>query len=415
MKTIGDLLQSRTVRERLRELPELSQRWTSSIDAFLEAAIGFVWKLELAPNLGELPGCTADDVSDAWRQIVLAGPHPDFDSAYEHFCKSLALSADRRWRSDPLTLTPVGRFETLQYPNTQPLWTSADGRYAVEILGSLPSELRGFSETGLGGGSQHCRVVVAAFGTCTERFFAQFCDKVVFCLSSLLASAMELNFEWFFVGRQQPSVVSDCDRRLQDGYRLVTLTMSPDDDKQMPCPTLLILRDSLSAIFSDVLPKKDSMDRRIKNAVRLLVEAKRQNDNAIGLALSVAAIESLLCKKGDNVAQMFAETMAKLLEPLPEHRTAAEGWCKKLYDRRSSILHGSDLTWTTTDVANAEKAGTAVLKAMLERRAASRRVGGESEKPDELLKEIKDGKYRAGQPVFVEETPLSRLWREVSE
>ena len=56
--------------------------------------------------------------------------------------------------------------------------------------------------------------------------------------------------------------------------------------------------------------KKDSWQRRIKNGVRLIVEGRKQSENAVGLALCVSAIEAMLCEKSENIAAMFAEHMA---------------------------------------------------------------------------------------------------------
>jgi hypothetical protein len=383
-------------------LPQLTDWWLSE---------------HILPSLGELPGCTLDDLRDGWNHIVLGGKHPDFESAYKDFCDLVIASTGWQRQSEPLPLAVSGPFETLEYPNTQSLWTSADNKYRVEVLGSLPAghsyPLHDFTETDSGETPEPpCRVFVGIQGTCTERFFRQFCDKVVFTLSTLLETALRLNQQWLNEWFRRGQIPADLASRYNDGYRLVELFSISADDDDLPCPTLLLLRECLSAIFLDISGRKDSMDRRIKNAVRLLVEAKRQSDNAVGLALSVAAIESLLCRKGDSIAQMFAEHMAVLLEPTPEHREAAERWCKKLYEKRSGIIHGSDVAWTQTDVTNAEIAAMAVLKAVLERRAGSRRIAGESDNPEAFLKEIKTGKYRRGQPVFVEATPLGYLWRE---
>jgi hypothetical protein len=112
------------------------------------------------------------------------------------------------------------------------------------------------------------------------------------------------------------------------------------------------------------------------------------------------------------VAAMFAENMAVLLEPDPGYRAADERWCKQLYDKRSGVLHGTNIECSVRDLREAHAAGVAVLKAIVERREGVRRLQGEDDNPEELLKEFKGGKYDVGQPMFVRETPLNVLWRD---
>jgi hypothetical protein len=71
-------------------------------------------------------------------------------------------------------------------------------------------------------------------------------------------------------------------------------------ERRLPVITLALLvkniqfiRRCLDAYFSRP-SKKDSMERRIRNAASLLIESDTQTNDAVGLALSVAAIEALL-------------------------------------------------------------------------------------------------------------------------
>lgn len=107
---------------------------------------------------------------------------------------------------------------------------------------------------------------------------------------------------------------------------------------------------------------------------------------------------------------MFAENTAVLLEPDPNYRAAAVDFVKDLYDARSKVLHGEILEHETVMRRNARAIAAAVLQAILERRAFQRRVGGESETPDDLLKELRREKFKPQQVTGVEESPVRTLW-----
>lgn len=165
----------------------------------------------------------------------------------------------------------------------------------------------------------------------------------------------------------------------------------------------------LDAYFSNAT-RTDSTDRRIRNSVHLLVQSDQQRHTAIGIALSVAAIESLVCRKGGDIANMFAENTALILEPDPSFRAAAVEFSKDLYDARSRVLHGDFLEHEAEMRRNARALAAAVLKAILERRSFQRRAGVESETPDELFNELRQGKWIPGQLTGVSESPVRALW-----
>ena len=64
-------------------------------------------------------------------------------------------------------------------------------------------------------------------------------------------------------------------------------------------PHFSFIPDCLAAYFSRP-PKRDSILRRISMATRLLTQSDSQGDDSIALALSVAAVEAMLCRKGEN-------------------------------------------------------------------------------------------------------------------
>lgn len=429
MPLLKDLLTQRQVKESLKLLFVGQMLLATRTDPVLfDRGIRSGLENTILQALGELPGCSIDDICDVWySQFPELEPGHDWEPKFNHFfdvlCESLHKLTLSRWRSDPILLSPRGAFETQQYPATELLWESADQCYQVELLGCLPAGFRMFGE------NQHAdeRVLVQLHGRCSERFFKVFCDHVTSAVSALLDGILTLNAQWLFdqtnkepLNRVSPTglnIEPDRIKRFHDGLRLwKPIEPSPGDveeNETLPCPTFQLLTAALSAVFSDVSTRKDSIERRVKNSVRLFIEAKRQSQNAVGLALSVSAIEALICRKGDNVAQMFAENMAVLLEPDIAFRAAAERWCKSLYDKRSGVLHGSAIGCCREDCVSAEIAAIAALKAIVERRAGVRRVGGDFDNPEALLKEFRDGKYASGHPMFVDETPINRIWRSV--
>ncbi len=223
-------------------------------------------------------------------------------------------------------------------------------------------------------------------------------------------------------GRDKSIFAHEQYTELKTVWMAITLSATEDGEfalveepvPDMPYNSRQFMEHAIEALFLDLPGKKDSMARRVKNAVRLIGESDNQRHNSIGLALSVTAIEALICRKGDNLAQMFAENMAFLLEPDPAHRLEAERWGKRIYDLRSGVLHGSDLDCSARDISQAKLAASMVLRAALERRAAIKRVGGNDENPDEFLNELRSGKYRPGQLTHVSELPLKRFWRSDS-
>ncbi|MFQ5734182.1 MAG: hypothetical protein ACE5KM_19775 [Planctomycetaceae bacterium] len=160
--------------------------------------------------------------------------------------------------------------------------------------------------------------------------------------------------------------------------------------------------------------KKDSIHRRLRNALHLLVEADRQRHSSIGLSLSMTAIEALVCKKGSDISNQIAENVATLLEPDAMMRSQAVDFIKKLYDSRSRTLHGEILEHEATALQKARTLASGVLKAFLERKDFQARMGVQTETPDDLLRELRKSKFGDGEIPGVEASPVRKFWRERS-
>jgi len=175
-----------------------------------------------------------------------------------------------------------------------------------------------------------------------------------------------------------------------------------------------LLQRCLDAYFSKPT-KKDSFDRRIQNALSLLVESDTQSKDGVALALSVAAVEAILGEKGDSVAERLSGNLAVLLEPNPEARARAKEFFKSLYGLRSDALHGRKVDDTGNYRHCARCVAAAVLHSAVERERFLRRAGFEPETPDQLLRDLEKLHWSAGQPMGISELPVTQLWRGSGE
>jgi hypothetical protein len=174
---------------------------------------------------------------------------------------------------------------------------------------------------------------------------------------------------------------------------------------------LSFLRRCLDAYFSKPT-KKDSLDRRIQNAVSLLIESDAQSTDSISLALSFASIEALLGEKGESVTERLSGNLAVLLEPDPETRGKAKEFFKALYGLRSDALHGRRIDDIGGYRHSARCVAAAVLHSVIAREALLRRSGFEPERPDQLLSELEKLHFLPGQPGGVLALPVTGLWRK---
>jgi hypothetical protein len=156
--------------------------------------------------------------------------------------------------------------------------------------------------------------------------------------------------------------------------------------------------------------EKDSLDRRIRNAVLLLIESHTQRNDAIGLALSVSAIEALLGEKGSDISEKLSTNVAVLLEPDLEKRHAATKFVKEIYDMRSRALHGEQVDGEASFRLQALHLASAILLAVISRRNFLKRSGLDAENPQGLLRGLRESRFGKGQPVGVDEYNVREYW-----
>jgi hypothetical protein len=330
----------------------------------------------------------------------------DYDQSVERFLAQVGVIRVDLHRSHPLSVG-TGRFAVIDDDDfvygidSIPLFKSESG-FAIYLLGALPAASRFGGESGWL--DQEAYIQLEA--TCTEAALQQAGEEAKQVVATLIYSGDVL-----FRQKKSHEAVSTLlagkvKEALEEGLQTVAVLTKDGELGDW----FSFIPYCLEAFYAQP-PKKDSINRRITTATRLLTQADMQADNSVGLALSVAAVEAMLCRKGSDLANMFSENASALLEPEPGSRSQAVEWCKKLYNLRSEVLHGTGFNATSTDVSHARLLAAAVLKAMVERRNFVRRMEGDVEKVDVLLKELFADKYTPGQLTGVEESPIVYAWR----
>jgi len=175
----------------------------------------------------------------------------------------------------------------------------------------------------------------------------------------------------------------------------------------------VLIQKCIDAYYSEPT-KKDSIGRRIQNAVCLLIESDAQSNDAVGLSLSFAAMEALLCEGRVGITEMLAQNAARLLEPDEPKRKDAIKLVKELYDHRSRILHGEKIVSESVYRAEARHLAAGVLFCMIEHVNFLNRCGCYPQSLQELLEDISKKRSEPGLPMGVSETNVRQLWGDPS-
>jgi hypothetical protein len=125
-----------------------------------------------------------------------------------------------------------------------------------------------------------------------------------------------------------------------------------------------VLRTSLSAYFSPDDDGDDELLRRVRNATILLAHADQSPSGPIALSLCFAAIEALICEDG-KIGEQIREHIPVLLESDPKKRTSKKRTALyDLYDLRSKVLHGSDLSVSKEASKTVRRIAAGVVRAI---------------------------------------------------
>lgn len=433
MSDLVDLLNDKATKARILNFARSAKSTTlpKPTDMFLDAVIAglqhdcdVLLESAVLRPLGELGRCTFDDIKEAF-QLHLTDLVGDGNEEYGRFVNWLDSSRKKWWRSAPMPIGSPSLYYRLDRKEEDyvldyvllgepEIWKSPCGSFVVQVAGTMlaaddsPSITKEITKEG----SEIWQLYVTILGKCTQRYFAEVqsriiraLDALVNCYYAILQAGIYEAFLAIANKRPEAQEVHDKYIRLAD--------LSRFDDAETGGKFLTFLRDGLTSALQEQAGKKNSVGRRIRNAVHLLTESQEQRFNGIGLSLAVAAIEALLCDSSEGVVNQFKERVAILLENDPQHREAAEDWAKRLYTIRSKVLHGESIDCTQQEIRDARLVAAAVLKAMFERRTGVRRVHGSDETVEDLLRELRSDKYLPQRLTFVEESPVTRLWRSI--
>lgn len=351
--------------------------------------ISSIWRDQIASELNQPAALTRHDFVTAVATMFLNSP-VDPQLTYESFVAFLDSVVRVRHRSRPIRAV-IGHI--LANPQVQELLWKSNSGFEVTLLGGLPIQDEHWEIP------KNDRLIVTSpqaiylrlEGNCSAKAFRQFRRSVIQVLRCIFRSLSLIK------------TFNDPIRRFIPWEKYVRIGETfPEQDDHCIAPLL-------DAYYSNPT-KSDSFGRRIRNALHLLVQSDQQCHTAIGIALSVAAIESLLCRDDGALTLTFAENTAALLEPDPRYRDAAETFAKKLYGARSKVLHGELLEHEAAQRRNARALAGAVLQAIMERQTFQRRAGVKSETPDDLINELRRGRWVPGQLTGVSESPVRTLW-----
>jgi len=362
----------------------------------------------------------ADEIADVFRQQVIGHLEPpyiitledlckefyrqmrvwyeDFDSAYEVFVGNIGMLVLGHRESDPMPVFtvqvsidhPRGRKITNQgivTPGERMVW-SKNGIAIKWLYGGFVD----FYHIYCIQGKDYVRRTIYAglSGVISETAYEKLHKEISRLLPSIIVTISSIaSEEW-------PDVFQTELPCIKDG-------LSENQQK--------LLTHCLDSYYSSS-GKKQDFERRIQNAIRLLMESDAQTNDAVGLALAIAAVEALLAKKGPELATSLADYVARLLELDLKQRGNAKEFVKNLYDIRSRTLHGERLDGEEASRRDGRRLAAAVLAAIVERRDFLLRAGYEPETPDQLFEELKKTQYDEGLIMGISESPVRKLWRK---
>jgi hypothetical protein len=415
-----------------------------------EAAPAALFETLVIARLPRPQVTTGQDLAEAFHQQVLLGTPGSFDEKYQRFALVVVAGVFAERCSAPFACfnyTSSERFDLHELKN--PLLWQWEDDFALSLNGILlatrPFDLNYEFQEEL----PHI-VYATLVGRCTTRALDAAVAEIASILPSVFRSFhmladMQLRADvresgdrlvkFFEISSVQPLPSTDessapvlenssVEKRdvpsaLEDatvsvGGELATVNESTFDEPWGGLTFIPRLSALLDAYYSTPT-KKDTMARRIRNAVHLLSQADNQSQHAVGLALSVSAIEALLCDGRDGIKRMFSDNIANLLEPDVTIRFSASDYVRKFYDARSGVLHGSETDATQEQRDSARAIAAAVLVASMERREYVRRLAGRTdEKPADFFFALERHSRTDGPFQGVGHSAVASLWRNPS-
>lgn len=358
-------------------------------------------------RLSRPPIITADDLADAFIHHVLRRRESDFDNNYKDFQIAVAAGVNYEQCSQPIECLryECSSFFDLREIEDPVLW-EAEGDFVLTFNGVLLSH-RPFDIEVEDDELPHVAYATLV-GCCTPRALEAAISETSAVLSSLLRSF------YLLADLRRDEFIRDLSRIFDDNVRVVE-DVDADQIPDEPLGGLTFLptlRSLLNTYFSKDIGKT-SFTPRLRSAVDLLIQADFQRKHAVGLALSITAIEAMLCDNREGgITKMFSENAAHLLEPELKYRSKAIAFASDLYGKRSKVLHGSETQLAQADFHGARVLAAAVLQALMERCTyVSRLAGSPTEKPSDLFKKLEAHRYTEEPFQGVTLSPAVSLWR----
>ena len=255
----------------------------------------------------------------------------------------------------------------------------------------------------------HEGILTASFrGTMSERAFSKLMDNLIPAIPSIMKTISLIQYPPPRRKKLKLIIITN-EFSLKRTMEKKKPSYEPPicfENLQEYSPFITYCLDSLSR--SD--GKKDTMDRRLGNAVKYLIAADNPNFGSVQLSLAVTAIEALLGEKGQDISHTLADRVMALLEPDQSLRPKAHDFMKKLYNERSKSLHGSRIEDSDSAKA-ARKLAACCLYGLWVGNGYKRRMEGSMYSPESLFDELDDSSKSAKRLDYFPEIPMARgLW-----
>jgi len=247
-----------------------------------------------------------------------------FNCIYEAFLSTINEDISTSYRSSPILFFRTSQSRNDSHASNKPLEVIKDCIWRNEDDTNISIVKRGQFE---------CCAVLS--GRISEFAFDDLPRDIQFVLSCAVRSIVLL----------EPEAFIDT-----DSSRYSTLSRIPIASLDTILINQTTITDYLNSYFPSRLEEKGSFDKRMYNAVHLLAASDELTNNAAGLALSMSALEALLCDGKELITKQLASRVSFLLEPTTENSIANHNKTKfykgveKLYDSRSKVLHGKKTT-----------------------------------------------------------------------
>lgn len=261
-----------------------------------------------------------------------------FDEAYRHFIEATLQRVGEWHKGEPFTVASVPDFEDFSEWFGKVLWEGESWRVSLDQAedGCLKARVDGKATSG-------------AIATFSKKI-----ENTLGCILKLQDILWAFHYDWMdYSPVIRPTEYLSLAGSIHEPNELVEI--------------LPRLREWLTVLLSKGNPKKQ-MTARLGNALRFMIEADRQENDAVALVLHFGAIEAVVCDSHLNITQQIKERGSVLLEDDVAIRTDAYKFLDNLYDLRCNCVHGSSIEESRTNRLHAAIIAAAILEAVQDRR-----------------------------------------------